>query len=96
MCLYATRASPDYRSLIKLRVLHDERTSTHELKAMLAEHGHECSTMLVSGVAHAFREDLRLLRRLGLMEEIDKASLTPLPRAPKKPSSHRTSFYYHE
>ncbi|MEI9404440.1 hypothetical protein [Mesorhizobium argentiipisi] len=91
------------RSLIKLAILHDEAVTIDDLQTLLNENDMFPSRFLISEVRHSFRSDLKFLRAKGLLNEIDKNSLEPLPVRPKpkpklktKPVRRPVTFYYDE
>ncbi len=79
--------TPDYRSLIKLAILRDGSTRLDELMALMETHGYRISRLTVSAVARSFRQDMRLLDRLGLLHRRTER------RAPKRAAAR---FYYDE
>jgi rRNA maturation protein Rpf1 len=97
-CHYPAREFRDWKELLKVALLHDEHTSVAELQEILLDYGFDPtpSTFTISGIRMAFRHDLKVLRKRGVLGEIDRTKLEPIKRKPCKPVREPKPFYYRE
>ncbi|RWD51227.1 MAG: hypothetical protein EOS25_13955 [Mesorhizobium sp.] len=88
--------SRDGKALLKLLILYDDDDMRpDELQQILADHGVKLSTIAISGIRTDFRHTLKLLRRHGIIGEIDRTKLPPIKRKPREPDRD-VRFYYDE